>query len=69
LIHGEEWPAIRIPKAVAKAGARAQENILGQETFIKPWMIDLADTHYPVEIERARGRLGREPRHRLQPAQ
>jgi nucleoside-diphosphate-sugar epimerase len=65
LIHGEEWPAIRIPKAIAKAGAWAQENILGQETFIKPWMIDLADTHYPVEIERARIRLGWEPQHRL----
>jgi nucleoside-diphosphate-sugar epimerase len=65
LIHGEEWPAIRIPKVVAKAGAWAQENILGQETFIKPWMIDLADIHYPVEIERARIRLGWEPQHRL----
>jgi nucleoside-diphosphate-sugar epimerase len=65
LIHGEEWPAIRIPKAMAKVGAWAQENILGQETFIKPWMVDLADTHYPVEIERARKRLSWEPRHRL----
>jgi nucleoside-diphosphate-sugar epimerase len=65
LIHGEEWPTIRIPKVVAKAGAWAQENILGQETFIKPWMVDLADTHYPVEIERARRRLGWEPQHRL----
>lgn len=65
LIHGEEWPAISIPKAVAKAGAWAQENILGKEAFIKPWMIDLADTHYPVEIERARIRLGWEPQHRL----
>jgi nucleoside-diphosphate-sugar epimerase len=65
LIHGEEWPAIRIPKAVAKAGAWAQENILGQETFIKPWMIDIADTHYPVEIKRARIRLGWEPQHQL----
>jgi nucleoside-diphosphate-sugar epimerase len=65
LIHGEEWPAIRIPKAVAKAGAWAQENILGQESFIKPWMIDIADTHYPVEIERARIRLGWQPQHRL----
>ena len=39
--------------------------MLGQETFIKPWMIDLADTHYPVEIARAHTRLGWEPRHRL----
>jgi nucleoside-diphosphate-sugar epimerase len=65
LIHGEEWPAIRIPKVIAKAGAWAQENILGQETFIKSWMVDLADTHYPVEIKRARIRLGWEPQHRL----
>jgi nucleoside-diphosphate-sugar epimerase len=65
LIHGEEWPAVRIPKVVAKVGAWAQENILGIETFIKPWMVDLADTHYPVEIERARKRLGWEPQHRL----
>jgi dTDP-D-glucose 4,6-dehydratase len=28
-------------------------------------MVDLADTHYPVEIQRARQRLGWEPRHRL----
>lgn len=65
LLHGAEWPAIRIPKVVAKAGAWAQEKILGQETFIKPWMVDLADTHYPVEIERARKRLGWEPQYRL----
>ncbi len=65
LLHGAEWPSIRIPKVVAKAGAWAQENILGMEAFIKPWMVDLADTHYPVEIERARKRLGWEPQHRL----
>lgn len=65
LAHGAEWPAIRIPKVMAKVGAWAQENILGQETFIKPWMVDLADTHYPVEIERARKRLGWEPQYRL----
>ena len=46
-------------------GAWAQENLLGQETFMKPWMVDLADTHYPVENERARRRLGWKPQHRL----
>lgn len=65
LLHGAEWPTIRIPKVVAKAGAWVEENILGQDTFIKPWMVDLADTHYPVEIERARRRLGWTPKHRL----
>src|SRR5688572_25287054 len=66
LIHGKEWLTIRIPKVVAKAGAWAQEKISGNEgTFIKPWMVDLADAHYPVAIGHARERLGWEPQHRL----
>jgi nucleoside-diphosphate-sugar epimerase len=66
LIHGEEWTTIRIPKVIAKAGAWAQEKIAGEEeTFIKPWMVDLADAHYPVAIGHARERLGWEPRYTL----
>jgi len=66
LAHGEEWWTIRVPKVVAKAGAWAQEKIAGEdESFIKPWMIDLADAHYPVAIEHARKRLGWEPKHNL----
>jgi nucleoside-diphosphate-sugar epimerase len=66
LIHGKEWPTIRIPKVMAKAGAWAQEKIAGdEEIFIKPWMVDLADAHYPVAIGHARERLGWEPKHRL----
>ena len=67
LLHGKEWPTIRIPKVAAKAGAWVQEKMAGEEeeTFIKPWMIDLADAHYPVQIDLARQRLGWEPEHRL----
>lgn len=66
LVHGRPWPAIRIPKAAAKAGARARAAIGGgEEAFIKPWMIDLADAHYPVSIRRAEERLGWAPRRRL----
>jgi nucleoside-diphosphate-sugar epimerase len=66
-LHGKEWPTIRIPKAVAKAGAWVQEKLADEDepTFIKPWMVDLADQHYPVAIDRARQRLGWEPKHRL----
>jgi nucleoside-diphosphate-sugar epimerase len=64
LIHGKEWPTARVPKSVARAGAKVKEK-LGFEDFIKPWMIELADDHYPVEIRRARERLGWEPCHRL----
>lgn len=65
-IHGRAWPTIRIPAPVAKAGAWAKEHGPGGgDQFIKPWMIDLADAHYPVSVARARERLGWEPRHRL----
>ncbi len=65
-IHGKEWPTIRIPKVMAKAGAWAREKITGdEETFIKPWMVDLADAHYPVAIGHAREKLGWNPIHRL----
>jgi nucleoside-diphosphate-sugar epimerase len=67
LLHGREWPTIRIPKIVAKAGAWVKDKLATEEnpSFIKPWMVDLADQHYPVAIERARKKLGWEPRHRL----
>jgi nucleoside-diphosphate-sugar epimerase len=66
LIHGEEWPTIRIPKVVAKAGAWLKEKIASEEeTFIKPWMVDLADAHYPVAIGHAQERLGWQPVNRL----
>jgi nucleoside-diphosphate-sugar epimerase len=67
LLHGREWPTLRVPKLVARGGAWLRERLADEkdETFIKPWMIDLADAHYPVQIGRARERLGWEPRHRL----
>jgi nucleoside-diphosphate-sugar epimerase len=67
LLHGREWPTIRIPKAVAKAGAWVKDKLASEDepAFIKPWMVDLADQHYPVAIERARAKLGWEPKRRL----
>jgi len=70
LIHGErEWQTTQIPKAVAKAGAWVQDQIPGvEEPFIKPWMIDLADDHYALDIQRARKFLEWSPRHSLREA-
>lgn len=65
LIHGQAWPTLRIPKPMAKAGAWIKEKLPGADPFIKPWMIDLADEHYPVEIQRARERLRWVPTHQL----
>ena len=38
---------------------------LVEEPFIKPWMVDLADDHYQLDISRARKTLGWKPRHSL----
>jgi len=66
-IHGErDWDTTQIPKAVAKAGAWVQDQIPGvEEPFIKPWMIDLADDHYALDISRARQLLAWSPRKSL----
>jgi len=66
-IHGQAWPTIRVPKAMAKAGAWVEEKLSSEENepFIKPWMVDLADAHYPVDNSRARAELGWEPQHSL----
>ncbi len=66
LIHGEEqWTTVEIPKLLAKAGAWAQDIAPMDDPFIKPWMVDRADDHYALDIQRARRILGWEPRHRL----
>jgi nucleoside-diphosphate-sugar epimerase len=67
LIHGEaDWVTHQIPKALAKTGAWIQDQIPGlEEPFIKPWMIDLADDHYELDISRARALLGWQPQQRL----
>jgi nucleoside-diphosphate-sugar epimerase len=75
LFHGDDdWLTLRVPKAVAAAGAWAQQKLEpvvpdaideGEEPFIKPFMVRLADDHYALDIRRARELLGWEPRHRL----
>jgi|SRR5579859_4923292 len=65
LIHGEEWETRGIPKSLAKTGAWLEDHIPFEDSFIKPWMIDLADDHYALDISRARAMLGWEPRNSL----
>lgn len=62
-VYGKEWNTNRIPKPLAKAGACVQD--LFGDSFIKPWMVDLADDHYEIDISRARQLLGWEPKHSL----
>ncbi len=62
-IFGRERKIIRIPKFLAKAGASLQ-NLLGK-TFIKPWMVDLADDHFELDSSKAREMLDWKPQHSL----
>lgn len=66
VLHGKEWPTIRIPAPVAKAGAWLQDKApFVEDPFVKPWMVDLADANYPISIERAEEKLGWRPQRSL----
>ncbi len=75
LIHGDKnWPTLRVPKPLAAAGAWAQDKLepiipdafdQGEDPFIKPFMIFMADDHYALDISRARSQLGWAPKHHL----
>jgi nucleoside-diphosphate-sugar epimerase/uncharacterized membrane protein len=75
LVHGEQaWTTLRLPKPAAKLGAVLQEKLeplvpdaldQGEKPFIRPFMVEMADDHYAIDITKARRLLGWEPRHRL----
>ncbi|MCV0395662.1 MAG: NAD-dependent epimerase/dehydratase family protein [Rhizobiaceae bacterium] len=72
LVHGaEEWETLSVPKPLAKVGAWIEEKSVpivpddfdhGEKPFIRPFMIEMADDHYALDISRARTLLGWEPR-------
>jgi len=76
LFHGaQNWATLRLPKAVAAAGAWAQQKLEplvpdaideGERPFIQPFMVHLADDHYALDVRRAREVLGWQPKHRLE---
>ncbi len=75
LIHGtEDWKTLSVPKPIAAAGAWIQQKTepvvpddfdQGEEPFIKPFMVRMADDHYELDISRAEELLGWTPRHSL----
>ncbi|MGH2362638.1 MAG: NAD-dependent epimerase/dehydratase family protein [bacterium] len=66
LIYGEPWRTYTIPQSLAKTGAWLQEHLpLDGKPFVKPWMIDVADDHYELDIARARKLLEWEPKRSL----
>jgi nucleoside-diphosphate-sugar epimerase len=64
LLHGEPWETHEIPAPLAKLGVWVQDDVLQEEPFIQPWMVENADAHYALDIGRAE-RLGWRPAHTL----
>ncbi len=64
-IHGRPWPTFSLPRPLAQAGAWMQDEVLQENPFIKPWMMEIAEDHYEIDTGRARKFLGWEPRHDL----
>jgi nucleoside-diphosphate-sugar epimerase len=65
-LFGEDWATERIPKELARVGAWVEGEIpLGEEPFIKPWMMDIDDDHYALDCTRAHQLLGWQPSHSL----
>lgn len=65
LIHGRQWRTLALPKSVTRLGAWMQDEVLGEDTYIKSWMVENSDDHYELDISRARSLLGWEPKHSL----
>lgn len=64
-IHGQDWTTIYVPESFARIGAAVADKLSGGESFIKPFMVAMADDHYALDITRAKQMLGWEPKHRL----
>lgn len=75
LIHGEkDWTTLTLPKPLAAMGAWLEEKSepivpddfdQGEEPFIRPFMVAMADDHYELDITRARALLGWQPKHSI----
>ncbi len=65
LIHDEDWETRQISKSLARTGAWVEGEVLDEDPFIKPWMVDIADERYELDISRARKLLGWKPEHSL----
>lgn len=67
-LHGESWRTLRIPQPLAKTGAWLQNEVVGDDSAIKPWMVEEASDHYILDISKARRLLDWEPKHSLRQA-
>lgn len=64
-IHGSEWSTLYVPPALAKVGAKVIDAVQHGGAFIKPFMVDMADDHYALDITRAKELIEWTPKHHL----
>lgn len=65
VLEHKDYQVFRIPKFVAKVGAFVENELPGFDSFIQPWMIDVADDNYALDISLAKKRLGWSPKRYL----
>lgn len=65
LVHGETWRTLALPKSATKLGAWIQDEVLGEDTYIRSWMVETSDDHFEIDISHAKALLGWQPRHSL----
>lgn len=72
--NGAGWATYRVPRFIAKPGAWLDAKLeplvpdafdRGEQPFVRPFMIDLANDHYEIDTSRAEAALDWRPRHRL----
>ncbi len=64
ILNHKDFSVFRVPKWVAKEGAWVENHLpFISDNFIQPWMIDLADDHYALDISLAKEKLGWTPKH------
>lgn len=67
ILFNREITTFRVPKIIAKIGAWVECAIsFKNKPFIKPWMVDLADEHYELDISRAKKVLDWTPSHSIE---
>ncbi len=67
LLFNKEFKTYQISKPLAKIGSWIQCHIpFLPQPFIRPWMINLADDHYVLDISRASQHLGWQPKHSIE---
>ncbi len=66
-LYGHGIKTYALPKPLAKFGAWFETHVpFTDNNFIQPWMIDLADDHYDLDISKARKYLDWTPKHHLE---